>query len=195
MKCCKWTWFTWLLSILDSWKFPSQAAHDNPKFRKKNSLISKIFLHYGFILPMGSVLFKTFQSQVSLWTRQAILTHEFCIANSTHFMPFPVEEFLLHFIFFFFRSPFPYCMFTVCESFGISFLWLKELVRCWHYSFLWVANLVVLIKTCKDCCNILITASTCPLNPFTVEQSGFCYPDFWHYVHSSTLFLPHVEII
>jgi len=34
------------------------------------------------------------------------------------------------------------------------------------------------MKTYKDCCNILITVSTCPLNPFTVEQSGFCYPHF-----------------
>lgn len=36
----------------------------------------------------------------------------------------------------------------------------------------------MLIKTRKDCCNILIMASTCPLNPFTIEQSGFCYPHF-----------------
>lgn len=37
---------------------------------------------------------------------------------------------------------------------------------------------MVLIKASKDCCNILITAATRPLNPFTVEQSGVCDPRF-----------------
>lgn len=32
----------------------------------------------------------------------------------------------------------------------------------------------MLIKASKGCCNILFTAATRPLNPFTVEQSGVC---------------------